>query len=166
MTKKYIITEENAKEIKEYRKQVTDKKTDRRLYAVQLLGEGVKTSVISFKLDADRRQISEWAKKFCTEGGIEGLTKKGGGRYRENMTFEEEEALLNKFKEKADSGQIVTASEIKAEYEKAVGRTSKSHGHIYFILKNHGWKKKMPRSKHPKKASDEAIDASKKLKQK
>lgn len=164
MRKKYKITEENAKEIKEYRKQVKDKRTDRRLYAVQLLGEGVKTSEISYKLEADRRQISEWAKKFCTEG-IEGLTKKGGGRHRENMSFEEEEKLLNKFKEKADSGQIVTVNEIKAEYEKAVGHSSKSRGHIYFIMKNHGWTKKMPRSKHPKKASDEAIEASKKLKQ-
>ncbi len=32
------------------------------------------------------------------------------------------------------------------------------------VLKRKGWRKVMPRSKHPKKASPEAIEASKKLK--
>ena len=30
--------------------------------------------------------------------GIEGLLKPHGGRYHENMTFEEEEELLNEFR--------------------------------------------------------------------
>jgi len=56
-------------------------------------------------------------------------------------------------------------NEIKEAYEKVIGhRTSTSQ--IYCVLHRHGWRKKMPRSKHPKKASDEAINASKKLKQK
>ena len=32
------------------------------------------------------------------------------------------------------------------------------------VLERHGWRKVMPRSKHPQKASDEAIEASKKIK--
>ena len=47
MAKKYIISAENAEEIKEYRKGVTDKYLDRRLYAVQLLGEGMKVREIA-----------------------------------------------------------------------------------------------------------------------
>ena len=43
---------------------------------------------------------------------------------------------------------------------------TKSVGHIYAVLHRNGWRKTMPRSRHPKKASDEAIEASKKLKQK
>lgn len=35
------------------------------------------------------------------------------------------------------------------------------NGQIYRALKRHNWRKVMPRSRHPKKASEEAINASK-----
>ena len=164
MSKKYIISVEEAEEIRAYRESVNDKYLDRRLYAVQLLGEGMKPKDIAEKLDADKRQISRWASQFCNGGGIKGLVPKTGGRLHENMSFEEEAALLEPFKAKAEKGQIVEASEIKEAYDKAVGHKSGS-GQIYFVLHRHGWSKKMPRSKHPQKASDEAIEASKKLTQ-
>lgn len=164
MSKKYIISTKEAEEIKAYRKNVTEKYLDRRLYAVQLLGEEMKPKDIAEKLDADRRQISRWASQFCNGGGINGLIPKVGGRNRENMSFEEETALLEQFKVKAEKGQLVETSEIKETYDKAIGHKSGS-GQIYRILRRHGWHKVMPRSKHPQKASDEAIEASKKLKQ-
>ena len=165
MAKKYIISEENASEIRAYRKGVTDKYLDRRLHAVQLLGEGMKPKDIAEKLDADKRQISRWASQFCNGGGIKGLIPKVGGRYHENMTLDEEKAFLEQFKDKSEKGQLVGVNEIKEAYEKVIGhRTSTSQ--IYCILHRHGWSKKMPRSKHPQKASDEAIKASKKLNQK
>ena len=40
MPKTYKISAENAIEIEEIRKTITDKKVDRRLHAVQLRGEG------------------------------------------------------------------------------------------------------------------------------
>lgn len=163
MSKKYIISTKEAEEIKAYRKNVTEKYLDRRLYAVQLLGEGMKPKDIAEKLDADRRQISRWASQFCNGGGINGLIPKVGGRNRENMSFEEETALLEQFKVKAEKGQLVEISEIKEAYDKAIGHKSGS-GQIYRILRRHGWHKVMPRSKHPQKASEEAIEASKKLK--
>lgn len=164
MVKKYIISGENAKEIKEYRKGVTEKYLDRRLLAVQLLGEGMKATDIAKKLNVDRRQISMWASNFCKKGGIKGLIPQNGGRIHENMTLEEEEAFLQQFKEKADKGQLVDTNEIRQAYDKAIGHKSGT-GQIYYVLHRHGWSKKMPRSKHPNKASDEAIEASKKLKQ-
>ena len=54
-------------------------------------------------------------------------------------------------------------SEIKARYEEAVGN-SIGGSQIYYVLKRHGWRKVMPRSRHPKKASEEVIATSKKLK--
>ena len=164
MKKKYIITKENAEEIREYRKNVKNKTTDRRLYAVQLLGEGKSPKEIAEKLDADKRQISMWASKYCQGNGIEGLVQKVGGRRRENISFEEEEKLLESFEKKAAKGQIIEVSEIRAAYDKAIGHKS-GYSHIYIILARHGWRKVMPRSKHPQKATDEAIEASKKLKQ-
>ena len=45
MPKTYKISAENAAEIKEIRKTITDKKVDRRLHAVQLRGEGLILSI-------------------------------------------------------------------------------------------------------------------------
>ena len=155
------VSQEEAAKIKAYRKTVQDKNTDRRLYAVQLRGEGKRNKDIAEMLEADPRLVSKWGRQLL-QGGIEsvGPTNKGGRPPR--LTFEEEEALLNEFKESAESGQIIEISEIKEAYEKLAG-TSKSHGQIYKVLHRHGWRKIKPRSRHPKKASPEAIDASKKL---
>ncbi len=161
MKRKYIITSENAKEIKAYRSKIKDKVIDRRLYAVQLLGEGYTPKDICQKLDADKRQLSLWASRYC-QFGIVGLDGKKGGRRRENISYENEAALLEQFKAKSEKGQIVEVSEIRTAYEKAANK--KIHPtQIYEILHHHGWRKVMPRSKHPKKANDEAIEASKKL---
>ena len=54
--------------------------------------------------------------------------------------------------------------EIVAAYQKAVPHKIRDM-QIYSVLHRHGWRKIMPRSRHPKKASEEAIEASKKLKQ-
>lgn len=162
MRMKYKISKENVAEIKEYRKKVKDKNIDRRLYALQLLGEGHKPKEISEKLDADKRQISLWAKNFCERGGIEGFVKKPGGRFRENMSYEDEANLLEQFKTQAEKGQIIEISEIKKEYDKRLGRKTNPR-QIYAVLSRHNWRKVMPRSKHPKKADEEAIEASKKL---
>ena len=51
---------------------------------------------------------------------------------------------------------------VKNAYEEKVGH-SIGKGQIYKVLNRHGWRKVLPRSKHPNKASDEAIEASKKL---
>ena len=75
MKMKYEISKEKAAEIKEYRKEVKEKYLDRRLHALQLLGEGVKPKEIAEKLDVDKRQISMWAKNFCERSGIENFIK-------------------------------------------------------------------------------------------
>ena len=78
------------------------------------------------------------------------------------LASEEESKLLDSFAEKAELGQIIEVKEIKAAYEEKVGH-SIGGGQIYGVLARHGWRKVMPRSRHPKKADDEAIEASKKL---
>ena len=84
------------------------------------------------------------------------------GGNRRNMSFEEEEALLEPFLQKAEAGQVVEVSEIEAAYREAVGH-SIGTSQIYYVLHRHGWRKVMPRSKHPKKAGEEVIETSKKL---
>ncbi len=80
------------------------------------------------------------------------------------MSFEEEKELLKKFDKAVQDGQIVEVSDILRAYEEKLGRSfEKDRARIYRVLQRHGFRKVMPRSKHPKKASNEAIEASKKL---
>ena len=80
------------------------------------------------------------------------------------MSLEEEKEFLEQFKKTAQAGQIIEVSAIKRAYEEKTGRSlENNHGQIYNVLNRHGWRKVMPRSKHPNKASEEAIEASKKL---
>jgi transposase len=79
------------------------------------------------------------------------------------MSLEEEKSFLEMYKAQAAQGQLVEVGTIKKAYEEKVGH-SIGGSQIYYVLHRHKWRKIMPRSKHPNKASDEAIEASKKLK--
>ena len=164
MPKTYIISAEKAAEIEETRKTITDKKVDRRLHAVQLRGEGMTNQEIAEKLDTSDKIVSQWVSAYINNGGIKALLpKKRIGMHR-NMSIEEEKEFLSTYTKQAEAGQIVDLNEIKKAYIEKVGH-SIGGSQIYRMLERHGWRKVMPRSKHPQKASDEAIEASKKLTQ-
>jgi len=77
-----------------------------------------------------------------------------GGRKRENLTFDEEKKLLERFSGVAEKGGVLVVSDIKAAYEREVGRpVAKST--VYRVLARHGWRKIAPRPRHPK--SDPAV---------
>jgi len=78
------------------------------------------------------------------------------------MSISEEEAFLSQYKKQAEQGQMIEVSSMKAAYEEKVGHTI-GGSQIYYVLARHNWRKVMPRSKHPNKASDEEIESSKKL---
>jgi len=85
------------------------------------------------------------------QGRLDALKPKPiGGRKRENMTLENEKALLARFAKAAGAGEILNIHDLKAAYEKAIGHeTSKST--IYNLLARHGWRKLMPRPFHPRR---------------
>ena len=165
MPKTYKISAENAAEIKEVRKTITDKKVDRRLYAVQLRGEGLTNDEIAQKLDTSDKMVSQWVSAYINNGGITALLPKERIGMHRNLSIEEEKEFLSAYTKQAEAGQIIDLNELKAAYIEKVGH-SIGGSQIYRMLERHGWRKVMPRSKHPQKASDEAIEASKKLKQK
>lgn len=163
MPKRYYISEEQVVEIEMSRKQNKNKNIDKRLKALLLHAEGKKRIEIAEKTGYAKSYISELVYKYCTYGISKIIESKYGGNHR-NISYTAEEVLLESFKKSAESGQIVDVSEIKQAYEKATGKSlENNHGQIYRVLKRHGWRKIMPRSKHPNKASDEVIEASKKL---
>lgn len=87
--------------------------------------------------------------RYLREGEKVLLGKGRGGRRYSNLTEQEEDDLLSSFLEKARSGGVLVVGEIKAAYEKIAGKhVPKST--VYRMLARHGWRKIVPRPKHPK----------------
>lgn len=160
MAKAYKITEEISNEIRMIRKKIKNKSEDIRLHAVELRGLGKKNKEIAEILVIHEKVVSKWISIFSNQGTQGLMNKPKGGNHR-NMTFEQEEEFLKQFEERAKKGELLSTNEIKEAYIESVGH-SIGHEQIYRVLKRHGYRKIMPRSRHPKKASDEEIEQSKK----
>ncbi len=162
MPKAYQISDENGKEIREAMKTVRNKNIYRRLEAVALRTEGKSNAEIAEITRYHPKRVSQLVSQYCNEG-IETLMSDGrkGGNHR-YMSQTAEKEFLDKFKNVSEAGQVMTVSDMRVAYDKKTGKSS-AKSTVYFLLKRHGWRKVMPRSQHPKKASEEAIEASKKL---
>ncbi len=158
----YRITEEEYEAIKKAEKATTNKRISQRLKVLMLRYEGKSNPEISEKLDLSTDRISHLISEFKQKGLEEYIRNKYEGNHR-NMSYEEEEQILKQFEAKAATGQVITVKEIKAAFDEKLGRDT-GRGYIYMLLARHGWRKIKPRPKHPQGASDEEIDASKKLK--
>jgi len=160
--KKYVITEEEYKLVKEEAKRNKHKRVDKRLQVIILRYEGMKDIEIADKLGYSRQRISELCAEF-KKVGIEEYAKHKYGGNNQALSTEEEKSILDTFAEKAQKGELVTAQDIKRAFDKKRGKDT-GRGYIYMLLERHNWRMVMPRGRHPKKASEEVIEASKKLK--
>ena len=161
MRRTFVITAEEKEQIEAARKANKDKRIERRLRVLSLRGEGKNVSEISVLTGYHKITISKITAQYF-ERGLEFMCQCHYLGNRRNMSVEQEAEFLKTYQEQAQQGQIVCVREISQAYQKAVGHRIGT-SQIYCVLKRHGWRKLMPRSRHPKKATDEAIDASKKL---
>jgi transposase len=83
-----------------------------------------------------------------------------GGRRHEYLTVEQEQEFLAPFFARAAQGEIATTAEIQQAYETRVGHEVEEST-ISRLLHRQGWRKLVPRPKHPK-ANSEAQKAFKK----
>jgi len=83
-----------------------------------------------------------------------------GGRRREYLTVEEEQAFVTPFFARAEKGEIATAAEIQHAFEERIGHEVEDST-IYRLLNRHGWRKLVPRPRHPQ-ANEEAQEEFKK----
>jgi len=164
MPRIHQISAEEALEIERLRRKNKDKIIDKWLEVLQLRAAGKTRSAIGEKTGFSQSYVSDLVREY-REVGLEAFAKKQYKGNHRNMSYAEEAELLAPFKACAESGKIVEVSEILAAYEEKLGRTIRSNGLIYEVLKRHGWRKVMPRSKHPNKANHEEIESSKKLTQ-
>lgn len=161
MASRYKFSEEEVKEIEQARKDNKDKRAEARLKALELRAKGADSSEVSEATGFHAAYVTQLVAKY-RDKGLEAISGNHYGGNHRNMSVEEETAILAPFKERAEKGEMVEIREIAKAYQSAVDHPV-SKGQIYFVLHRHGWRKVMPRSKHPKKASDEEIAASKKL---
>ena len=160
MAKSYEISESQLLEIETARKKNRNKNIERRLYVLVMRAEGKSLEEISEKTGYHISTASKLIARYMRDG-ISAIAENHYKGNRRNMSFEEEAAILTPFIERAKRGEMVDIKEIAAAYQKAVPHKI-SDTQIYYVLHRHGWRKIMPRSRHPKKASEEAIEASKK----
>ena len=161
MIRRHEITEEQANELKAARKRNKDKNIERRLKALILFTSGHKREEIAKQTGYAKSYISEIVTKY-TKFGIEAITGNHYRGNRRNMSVAQEAEFLSTWRQRAEQGEMIEISEIKKAYVESVGHTIGGQ-QIYRVLRRHGWRKVMPRSQHPNKASEEAIEASKKL---
>ena len=157
------ISAEEYEQIKAAEKGTQDKQISRKLRVLILRHEGLNNETIAERTGFSETRVSHLITEYKKKGLEEYTRKKYGGNHR-NMTKEEEEEILEQFRKDAEAGRVVTAQEIKKAFDEKLGRDT-GRGYIYMLLERHQWRKVMPRSRHPKKANEEAIEASKKLRE-
>ena len=157
--KRFQITEAEYKAIKAKESATKDKNISRRLRVLMLRYEGKKVEEIGQILHLNKGSIATMCRRY-REQGLEEYARNKYQSHRWLLSWEREEEILNQFRNEA--GKQVTANEIKAALDKACGKDT-GRVYVYNVLKRHGWRKKMPRSRHPKAADQEACEASKKL---
>jgi transposase len=159
--RKHCISEYEYESAKELAKNNKNKNVDKRLQVIIMRHEGLKDVEIAARTGYHCKRVSQLCAEFAAVGIEEYARNKYGGNHR-SLSEQEETKILDRFKESAAEGQIVTGLQIKAAFDERLGRET-GRGYIYMLLERHGWRKVMPRGKHPKKANDEVIEASKKL---
>lgn len=157
--KRFQITEVEYEAIKVKEAGTKDKNISGRLRALMLWHEGKSLKEIGEMLGMHPQSVNQMCRRYREQGLEEYARNKYESHYR-LLSKEQEAAVLEQFK--GQEGRQITAREIKAALDEACGKET-GHMYVYNVLKRHGWKKKMPRSRHPKAANEEACEASKKL---
>lgn len=88
---------------------------------------------------------SRWAKEGEAIFDVRGR----GGRHHQHLTPEHEKALLAPFVERAETGGMLTVADIQQAYRERTGRAV-ARSTVYRLLERHGWRKVVPRPRHPK----------------
>ena len=161
MACRYKFNEEEIRAIEQRRKENKDKRAEARLKALEMRAKGAAAKEVAEAAGFHAAYVTQLVAKY-REYGLEAISGNQYGGNHRNMSKEEELDILAPFKARAEKGEVVEISEIAKAYQSAVDHPV-SPGQIYVVLHRHGWRKVMPRSKHPKKASEEEIAATKKL---
>lgn len=163
MRKTYTISSSEAKIIREKMNSIKKVSVYKRLEVIALLGEG-KTPAEVAEITSKNAKYVRTLGNLYNKVGFESYANDGrtGGNNR-LMSKEDAKRFLSQFESLAEKGQIITVEDIAKSLDEVTGKERASLSTVYKFLHRNGWRKVMPRPKHPNKASEEAIEASKKL---
>jgi transposase len=120
-----------------------------RVQCVWLRGKlGLSNEQIAVAVGWSANTVRAWHSRYLRQGEEVLLGVGRGGRRHAYLKPEEERAFLEGFVAQAERGGILVVGEIKAAYERAVGRTVPKST-VYRMLARHGWRKVAPRPRHP-----------------
>ena len=154
MSKRKAITED-IESVKEAMEKTKSKAEFRRLQCVYLGDTRPDVSAkeigqITLFTESNVKKIHSAFRK----AGLDSVKDRRGGRYRENLTIEQEDVLLKQFEGQSEAGKLIEASKIKEGYEKELGRkVNKST--VYRMLDRRGFRKIVPYKRHPKANKEE-----------
>ena len=160
--KRFQMREEEYEAIKATERATGDKNVSKRLRVLMLRYEGYSAKEVAKIMEINRSTVYLLYNRYRAEGLERFARNNYTGGNHQALTDAQEREILDEFEKKAKEGQIITAQEIKAAFDKVRGKDT-GRGYIYMLLERHGWRKVMPRSRHPKAANEEACEASKKL---
>ena len=100
-------------------------------------------------LQVSKQAIWLWVGQYNHEGPT-GLVRSGrGGRRWAFLSWEDEEALLGRFEQRAMKGEVMTAKTLWSDVTQALGREV-SLDYVYRLMHRHQWRKLSPRPSHVK----------------
>ena len=140
------ISEMEYQEIEAAVKANKNKRVAKRLEVLEMRYAKKSNTEIAAKTGFNKLYVTTLIQIYKRQGLAEYIRIKQTS-HRRNLSEAEEAEILAECEEEAEAG---------------LGRET-SCNYVYRVMKRHGWRKIMPRSKHPKAASQEEQDSSKKL---
>lgn len=156
------ISEAEYERIKAASKANRNKRVAKRLEVLELRYARKSNAEIAEKTGFNKQYVTTLIQTYKRQGLKEYIRIKQTS-HRRNMSEEEEAKVLAQCEEEADAGKVLTAEAVRKKLEEKLGRET-SANYVYRVMQRNGWRKVMPRSRHPKAASQEEQDSSKKLK--
>ena len=156
------ISEAEYERIKAASKANKNKRVAKRLEVLELRYARKNNAEIAEKTGFNKLYVTTLIQTYKRQG-LEEYIRIKQTSHRRNMSEEEEAKVLAQCEEEAEAGKVLTAETVRRKLEERLGRET-STNYVYRVMERNGWRKVMPRSRHPKAASQEEQDSSKKLK--
>ena len=153
------ISEAEYERIKAASKANRNKRVAKRLEVLELRYARKSNAEIAEKTGFNKQYVTTLIQTYKRQG-LEEYIRIKQTSHRRNMSEEEEAKVLAQCEEEADAGKVLTAETVRKKLEEKLGRET-STNYVYRVMQRNGWRKVMPRSRHPKAASQEEQDSSK-----
>ena len=119
-----------------------------RVTCIRLLALGWEAQDVAEAVGLTRSSVYRRKSEFLKDGESTLFTDGWGGRRGGVLTAAQEAEFVAHFEDAARKGQMVSASAMAAELARRAGKPA-SPATLYRILARHGWRKVVPRPRHP-----------------